>query len=276
MPPRGRCGSTGWTRRSSPGRLSEGDRQVDVAIVGGGFSGLWTAYYLIRADPSLRITVLERHYCGFGASGRNGGWACGEVGGSTGGTDRTLRPPLRRTPRPCGSIRAVFDAVDEIQRDLGFARGSTCDYARGRHDSPGAQRPPGTSASAKRSTSCAPTASPSDEIRLLDASEARRYLNATDVRSGILLGPSAALDPAKLVTGSGRRRRIAAGVAVYEQTTVTGTRPGARVHTEGGTVSADVVVRATEAYTRDLAGPAPGAPAGVLPDDRHRAAPRRA
>ena len=51
-----------------------GDCEVDVAIVGGGFTGLWTAYYLMRADPSRRVAVIERETAGFGASGRNGGW----------------------------------------------------------------------------------------------------------------------------------------------------------------------------------------------------------
>src|SRR5688572_7080102 len=51
-----------------------GDRDADVAIVGAGFTGLWTAYSLLRADPTLRVVVLERERVGFGASGRNGGW----------------------------------------------------------------------------------------------------------------------------------------------------------------------------------------------------------
>ena len=51
-----------------------GDLDVDVAIVGAGYSGLWTAYYLAAADPSLRIAVLEAEIAGYGASGQNGGW----------------------------------------------------------------------------------------------------------------------------------------------------------------------------------------------------------
>jgi glycine/D-amino acid oxidase-like deaminating enzyme len=47
---------------------------VDVAILGGGYSGPWTAYYLLRANPGLRVAILEREIVGFGASGRNGGW----------------------------------------------------------------------------------------------------------------------------------------------------------------------------------------------------------
>ena len=59
-----------------------GDRTVDVAVVGGGFTGLWTAYYLKRADPGLDIAVIEREFAGFGASGRNGGWLSAEFAGS--------------------------------------------------------------------------------------------------------------------------------------------------------------------------------------------------
>src|SRR5690242_3050814 len=59
-----------------------GDRDCDVCIVGGGLTGLWTAYYLARADPGLRITVLEAEFAGYGASGRNGGWLSAELAGS--------------------------------------------------------------------------------------------------------------------------------------------------------------------------------------------------
>jgi glycine/D-amino acid oxidase-like deaminating enzyme len=56
-----------------------GDREADVCIVGGGLTGLWTAYYLKRAQPDLDVVVLEREFCGYGASGRNGGWLSAEV-----------------------------------------------------------------------------------------------------------------------------------------------------------------------------------------------------
>jgi hypothetical protein len=57
----------------------QGDREADVCIVGAGYTGLWTAYELKRADPSLEVVVLEREVAGYGASGRNGGWVLGEV-----------------------------------------------------------------------------------------------------------------------------------------------------------------------------------------------------
>ena len=61
--------------------LLPGSRDADVCIVGAGYTGLWTAYYLKLADPSLRIVVLEARFAGFGASGRNGGWRSGLVPG---------------------------------------------------------------------------------------------------------------------------------------------------------------------------------------------------
>ncbi|MYB25728.1 MAG: FAD-dependent oxidoreductase [Acidimicrobiia bacterium] len=227
----------------------DGDRQTDVAIVGGGFSGLWTAYYLSRADPSLRIAVLERQHCGFGASGRNGGWACGELGGTTGGTIARYARRSSHT-EAMRLIRALFDAVDEIGR-VSQSERIDCDYAKG-----GTVRLARNAPQAKRQREeideLRAQGFTEEEIRLLDAAEARRHLNATGVRSGILLAPSAALDPAKLVVGLAEVVE-AAGVAIYEQTAVAGLGPR-RVRTTHGTVTADVVVRATEAYTRDLAG----------------------
>ena len=59
----------------------EADRDTDVCIIGGGFTGLWTAYELCRAAPGLDVTVLEAEFAGFGASGRNGGWVVGALAG---------------------------------------------------------------------------------------------------------------------------------------------------------------------------------------------------
>ena len=70
----------------APRPALDGDREADVCIVGAGYTGLWTAYELLRADPSLAVVVLEREVAGFGASGRNGGWVLGEV--STGSRQR--------------------------------------------------------------------------------------------------------------------------------------------------------------------------------------------
>ena len=104
-----------------------GPMEVDVAIVGGGYTGLWTAWYLLEADPSLRVVVLERERAGFGASGRNGGWLSGLWPGprdaaTQDAIDRSaLAAELadtRQTVRAekIGEVAAEFDAVHSIQR----------------------------------------------------------------------------------------------------------------------------------------------------------------
>ncbi len=216
---------------------------ADVAIIGGGFSGLWTAYYLIRADPTLKITVIEREFCGFGASGRNGGWAIGELAGSLDWYARrsTHTESIRLA-------RAVFDAVDEIGRvseaediDCHYAKGGTIRVARNR---PQAMRQRDEIA---RSRAWGFT---DDEIRLLTAEEATKHIGASRVQSGIHFAPSAALDPARLVRGLADVAERA-GVRIVEETAVSGFESG-RVMTDQGEVRAAVIVRATEAYTRDL------------------------
>lgn len=48
--------------------------EVDVAIIGAGFTGLWSAFHLLSNKPDLKIAIIEKERVGFGASGRNGGW----------------------------------------------------------------------------------------------------------------------------------------------------------------------------------------------------------
>lgn len=221
------------------------DLDVDVAIVGGGYSGLWTAYYLVRRDPSLRIAVVERDYCGFGASGRNGGWAVGELaaGFATYAARSSPDAALRLT-------RLVFDAVDEIGR-VTAAEAIECDYAKGGNIRVARNAPQARRQCEEIDELHAEGLSDGD-IRLLDAAEAQEYLAATEVRSGIFFAHCAAIDPAKLVRGLADVV-AAAGVRVFECTAVTAIA-GRTVTTPGGTIRAEHVIRATEAYTRDLPG----------------------
>src|SRR5688572_26053001 len=91
-------------------RLS-GDHTCDVAIVGAGFGGLWTAYYLKKADPSLRVTVVEAEIAGFGAAGRNGGFVSSGIAGS--GARYARRSGWDSVRR---AEREVLHGIDEIGR----------------------------------------------------------------------------------------------------------------------------------------------------------------
>ncbi|BDE22705.1 hypothetical protein OCUAc20_12050 [Acinetobacter baumannii] len=64
-----------WYERTDERPSLNTEIDADVVIIGAGYTGLWTAYYLLKTSPSLRVVILEREYAGFGASGRNGGWA---------------------------------------------------------------------------------------------------------------------------------------------------------------------------------------------------------
>jgi glycine/D-amino acid oxidase-like deaminating enzyme len=222
-----------------------GDRNVDVAVVGAGYTGLWTAYYLARADPGLRIAVLEAEIAGFGASGRNGGW-CSAL------FPQSLPALARRhgRDRAIALYRAMQSTVDEVGRvaategiDCHFAKGGTIDLAR----SPVQWRRCEADVEQAREFGFGP-----DDLALLGADEASIHCGASRVVGGMYTPHCAAIHPGRLVRGLARavERR---GVSLYEGTRVTAIEPHT-VHTPLGTVRADVVVRATEGYTAALAG----------------------
>src|SRR6476659_2373762 len=102
-----------------------GDVRADVCIVGAGFTGLWTAYELRRADPSLDVVVLETRYAGFGASGRNGGWLMGELAGA-----RATWAARHGREAVITQDRVMRGTVAEVARVLD-AEGIECDWAHG-------------------------------------------------------------------------------------------------------------------------------------------------
>jgi glycine/D-amino acid oxidase-like deaminating enzyme len=220
----------------------DGDRDVDVAVVGAGYTGLWTAYYLRRADPSLRIAVLEANFAGFGASGRNGGWCSALFPTSL----ATLAAKHGRDAA-IAMQRAMEDSVNEVGRvaaeeaiDCDYHRGGTVILARSRVQLERAR------------AEVAEAASFGVELDLLTPDEARKRCGATDVLGGTYTPHCAAIQPARLVRGLAARTP-----ELFEQTPVRslslgGRRP--RAITAHGTVTADVVVRATEGYTATLPG----------------------
>jgi glycine/D-amino acid oxidase-like deaminating enzyme len=222
-----------------------GDADADVVIVGAGYTGLWTAYYLAGADPTLRITVLESEIAGYGASGRNGGW-CSAL------FPTSLSALARRHGRDAAIAmqRTIQATVREVGRVVA-AEGIDCDWQAG-----------GTVVLARTDAQLGRARAAVDEARefgfgagdlaLLDAGEAGARCSADGVRGGTYTPHCAAVHPARLVRGLARavERR---GVTIHERTPVTAIRPGAAV-TPAGAVRAPVIVRATEGYTPGLRG----------------------
>ncbi len=222
-----------------------GDLDADVAVVGAGFTGLWTAYYLKRLDPSLRIAVLERDIAGFGASGRNGGWCSDLFPASWPATARShgRHAALAMKAAMRASIDAVESAVTSEGLDCDFARGGTLGFAR-------------SVVQLDRARSAVRAArewgDTDEDLRLLDADEVAEIAGVTGTLGATFTPHCAAIDPAALVRGLAQLV-VDLGVELYEATEVTEIRPH-RVVTPHGTVRAEVVVRATEAYTAALPG----------------------
>lgn len=217
----------------------QGDLAVDVAIVGGGLTGLWTAYYLARAEPTLRIAVLEKEIAGFGASGRNGGWCSALFPASTASLERRHGRDAAVAMR-----RAMVDTVDEVGR-VAAAEGIGCDFVRG-----------GTVTFARSGVQLAAARAEVDEA-------ARYGVDQIELWQGERMPPGAVgalaatfdpacarLQPAKLVRGLARTvERL--GVVIYEGTEVLDWAPS-RVTTTLGTVTAETIVIATEGYGATL------------------------
>ena len=222
-----------------------GDTAVDVAVVGAGYTGLWTAYYLARADPSLRIAVVEAETAGFGASGRNGGWCS------------ALFSAGRRRIAAAGSTEgvraldaALRDTVDEVGRVTRSER-LEVDYAKGGSLSV-ATRPEHVRRLRDAVEDERGWGATDDDVRWLAAEDASALLRTTPCLGAAYTPHCAALHPAKLARGLAGAV-VDRGVHLYEQTRALQLSPG-RVVTEHGTVRADVVVRATEGYTARLEG----------------------
>jgi glycine/D-amino acid oxidase-like deaminating enzyme len=224
-----------------------GDLDVDVAIVGAGFTGLWTAYYLAGADQSLRIAVIDREVVGFGASGRNGGWCSALFAVSEDRLDRVAGAGSGSAMR-----RAMEATVHEVGRVVG-AEGIDCDFTAG---GTVVLARSGVQLQRARDEVAAARLRGVDEesLRFLSAREARSLVGATDVLGGTFTPHCAAVNPARLVRGLAEAcERL--GVSIYEHTEAVAIRDG-EVETGRGTIKAATVVRATEGYTRTLDGEA--------------------
>ena len=225
-----------------------GDVVADVAVVGAGLTGLWTAYYLLRADPTLRVVVLERETAGFGASGRNGGWCSARFPASLGTLARLTGADHAAALRQHQAMRETIDEVGRVasveRLDVEFLKGGTISLARNRAQWRRAQ----AQVAEARAWGRGP-----DQLRLLDAQAARARFAATRVRGATYTPDCAVLHPARLVVSLARLVEDSRGGRIYEQTPVTAIKRGA-VRTPGGSVRADVVIRATEGYTSQLPG----------------------
>ncbi|MEU2156549.1 FAD-binding oxidoreductase [Streptomyces sp. NPDC019396] len=217
-----------------------GDTSADVCIVGGGYTGLWTAYYLKKAVPFLNITLLEARFCGYGASGRNGGWLYNGIAGR----DRYARvhgheAAVRLQQAMNNTVTEVIDTARAENIDADVHHGGVLEVAY----------------------------TPAQLARLRDFhtveiafGEKDRELygaraTAERIRVAGAVGSSwtphgARIHPVKLVNGLAAAVE-ALGVTIHESTPVTEIKPKHAV-TPYGTVRAPYVLRCTEGFTASL------------------------
>lgn len=217
-----------------------GDIQVDVAIVGAGFTGLWSAYHLLKFDPSLKIAIVESEIAGFGASGRNGGWA------STLYPVSNSRLESESGPAAPGAIsEALKESINGIERfcvehgvDAHLERGGRITVAR-------------TKVQLRRlSAEVADDRHYGQATEMLSRGELISRLNIEGALGGAFDPTCARLHPAKLVRGLARVVE-SSGATIYELTRVKSVSPR-QVVTDAGRVRANFVIRATEGFTPAL------------------------
>jgi glycine/D-amino acid oxidase-like deaminating enzyme len=226
----------------------DGTTDADVAILGAGMTGLWTAFYLHRRDPSLKIVVVEREIAGFGASGRNGAWCAPDLNISMSRLAKVHGVEAAKRTQ-----QATYDAVDEVGRvcaeagiDAGFHKGGELILSRGPQGIPSLE-----SALAEYERFGF-----GDRYRLLDASQLSERIHVAGAVRALASEDAAVIHPGRLVRGLARRVE-ADGVRIAEGTAVTDFRPKdasgrATLVTARGEVRAPVVVLAGEAYLAEL------------------------
>ncbi|HEX2295908.1 MAG TPA: FAD-dependent oxidoreductase [Actinomycetota bacterium] len=202
-----------------------GHEVADVTVIGAGYTGLWTAYYLKQADPSLRVVVVEKEIAGFGASGRNGGWCSALFAGPR--SAREMHGPL------CATIDEIGRVLDAEGIDAHWHKGGSLTLATSPAHLPRV-----------RAEASAPGAT------WLDADAVAERLRVARCEGAAFTPHCARVHPGRLVRGLARVVE-AMDVPIYEQTPVRVFDPG-QVEVPGATFTTGIVICATEGYTVTL------------------------
>ncbi len=225
----------------APAPSLQGDREVDVAVIGGGFTGLMTAYELKRAEPALQVAVLEAMTVGYGASGRNGSFAMTVVGLGFG-----VAPMLMGVERFKAAHRYMMRAVDELDAFI-QRENLDCDRIR-----PGFLRTATTEGYVRRLQHDVErmNAFGFDDIYWIERDEVRARVNSPRYLGALWEPRLVLVNPARLARAE-RQLVLRLGVEVYENTPVLEitTKPKFHLKTPNGILRSEKLVFATNAYS---------------------------
>ena len=216
-----------------------GTLRADVAIVGGGYTGLWTALRIRELAPELRVVVLEAHLCGSGASGRNGG----QVHSWFAELDRlSAVVGVEEARHLCADTADAIAELERMQRDGVVDMDLRLDgwlWTASSIAQEGAWERAVTMTEAARA----------NRFRALSAEEIERRTGSSASYLGVVEPNAGTVHPAKLAIGL-RDLALARGVMIHEQSPVREIQPGpvCELRTSGGAVQADKVVLAANAW----------------------------
>ena len=223
----------------SPAPPLTGDATADVAIVGGGYTGLWTALALRERAPELRVTLLEAEICGHGPSGRNGGFVHGYWASLPGvlavlGEEEALRL-VREGEQIIPGIRAWAEARGE---DVWLVEAGMLEVSAA----------PAQDGSVEKAAAAAARVGRSDQTVALTPAEVAQRVSSPVFRSGVFYPECATVHPGLLVRAL-RRAALDAGVTLHERSPVIAVRAGSpnELETPGGILRAPEIVLATNA-----------------------------
>jgi glycine/D-amino acid oxidase-like deaminating enzyme len=227
----------------SPRPSLQQDLDVDVAIIGAGYTGLWTAYYLKRHAPHLNVVIVEAQTAGFGASGRNGGWVMGNMLGD----DRMLAGLSAEDRR--ASYRLLFGIPDEVKNVIG-REGIDCDFRKGGALYCAARYPEQEGSLRGYLDKLYKQGMTEADYRWLSPEQLSSQLRIARAYGAIHFSHLATIQPAKLVRGLARAVE-ALGVPIYENSPATDWQSG-RVSTAHGQIRCRWVVPAVEGYAAQM------------------------
>jgi glycine/D-amino acid oxidase-like deaminating enzyme len=240
--------ATGWWLEEAGGAdplppLS-GSLDADVVVIGGGYTGMWTAWHLLEDDPSAQVVLLEAGLCGHGPSGRNGGFC----------ESMWLSAPIVRERFGDDPARALLEASSRSVADIGaWCAGNDVDAWFDQSGYMCVSTAPAFDDVGRRAVEAAAELGAPDAVQELSAAQVRERCASPVFRRGVFVPDFATLQPARLALGL-RRRLVERGVRVFEQSRVRALRSGhgVTVETPGGVVRASAAVLAVGPAARSV------------------------
>lgn len=229
------------TSHRDPAPSLKGGHRFDVAIIGGGYTGLWTAFHLLKAEPTMSVAILEAGHIGFGASGRNGGFAM---------TLLDMSLARLRSNHGDEAARAAHSAVALSVEEIGetiTSEGIDCEWRQGGLMVVATNRSQLVRIEADLE---AATELGLDGFSWLDANQAQSVVHSPTYRAALREEHCGVVHPAKLARGLAKVVE-SMGAAIYEYSAVDRVEScgsGVRVSTRHGSVECDQVILATNAW----------------------------